>query len=93
MSAAAEQRLAEAYDLSGTDVLVAGHHGSKYATSAELLEAAQPEVAVISVGSNSYGHPSTEALRRLTAAGAAICRTDLQGTVRISWNRGDDHGL
>ena len=45
------------------------------------------------VGSNSYGHPSTEALRRLNAAGVEICRTDLQGTVRLSWNQGDDHGL
>ena len=93
MSAAAETVLAETYDLSGTDVLVAGHHGSKYSTSQALLEAAQPETAVISVGSNSYGHPSVEALRRLTAAGVTICRTDLQGTVRLSWNQGDDHGL
>lgn len=71
---------------------MAGHHGSKNATSALLLEAAEPETAVISVGSNSYGHPSIEALRRLSAAGVRICRTDLQGTVRLSWNQGDDHG-
>ena len=93
MGADTEALLAEAYDLSGTDVLVAGHHGSKTSTSALLLEAAKPELAVISVGSNSYGHPSTEALRRLNAAGVDICRTDLQGTVRLSWNQGDDHGL
>ena len=93
MDADTEALLAETYDLSGTDVLVAGHHGSKTSTSALLLEAAEPELAVISVGSNSYGHPSTEALRRLNAAGVEICRTDLQGTVRLSWNQGDDHGL
>lgn len=92
MDAAAEERLVEAYGISGTEVLVVGHHGSKYSTSSALLEAAQPEVGVISVGSNSYGHPSTEALRRLNAAGTAIFRTDLQGTVRLSWNRGNDNG-
>lgn len=92
MDAATEERLVETYGADGIDALVAGHHGSKNATSALLLEAAEPETAVISVGSNSYGHPSTEALRRLSAAGVRICRTDLQGTVRLSWNQGDDHG-
>lgn len=93
MDSATEKTLAQTYDLTGTDALVVGHHGSKYSTSMDLLDAAAPEVGVISVGSNSYGHPSTEALRRLTAAGVRICRTDLQGTVRLSWNRGDDNGL
>ena len=93
MDSATEQTLAETYDLTGTDALVVGHHGSKNATSRALLDAAAPEVGVISVGSNSYGHPSTEALRRLTMAGVRICRTDLQGTVRLSWNQGDDNGL
>lgn len=93
MDSAAEETLADTYALGGVEALVVGHHGSKYSTSAALLEAAQPRVGIISVGSNRYGHPSTEALRRLTMAGVTICRTDLQGTVRLSWNRGDDNGL
>lgn len=93
MDSAAEATLVDTYGLTDIEALVVGHHGSKYSTSQALLEAAEPEVGVISVGSNSYGHPSTEALRRLAAAGVTICRTDLQGTVRLSWNQGDDHGL
>ena len=63
---------------------MAGHHGSKYSTTEELLEAVRPEVAVISVGkSNSYGHPAPETLERLDRAGAELYRTDLQGTVVI----------
>lgn len=93
MDAATEETLVETYGISQVEALVVGHHGSKYSTSRTLLDAAAPEVGVISVGSNSYGHPNTEALRRLTAAGVRICRTDLQGTVRLSWNRGDDNGL
>ena len=93
MDSAAEAALVDTYGLTDIEALVVGHHGSKYSTSQALLEAAEPEVGVISVGSNSYGHPSTEALRRLAAAGVTICRTDLQGTVRLSWNQGDDHGL
>ena len=61
-----------------------GHHGSKNSTCAELLEAVTPEAGVISVGENNrYGHPTAEALERLTAAGADIYRTDRQGNILI----------
>ena len=84
MDQATEQTLMETYDLPDLDVLVAGHHGSKYSTSEELLEALTPERAVISVGSNSYGHPAEETLRRLARAGSELYRTDLQGSVHLS---------
>ena len=66
------------------DVLVVGHHGSRYAASEELLSAVCPETAVISCGYNTYGHPAPETLLRLSEAGCDIYRTDLQGTVTIS---------
>ena len=56
----------------------------KYATSEELLLATKPELAVISVGYNTYGHPAPETLERLAAAGCAIYRTDWSGTVTIT---------
>ncbi|MFQ9915297.1 MAG: hypothetical protein ACLRWQ_01775 [Flavonifractor plautii] len=51
-----------------SELLVAGHHGSKYATSEELLLATTPELAVISVGYNTYGHPA----RTLEAPGRHV---------------------
>ncbi len=63
------------------DVLKVGHHGSQYATSASFLATVQPDDAVISVGDNSYGHPTTETLDRLAAAGVTVWRTDEQGTI------------
>ena len=39
------------------------------------------EYAIISVGSNSYGHPTAEAIGRLEDAGAEVYRTDEQGTI------------
>ncbi len=39
------------------DVLIAGHHGSRYSTSLELLNKTTPESIIISVGDNNYGHP------------------------------------
>ena len=65
-----------------------GHHGSRYSTSFELLEAAQPEMAVISVGYNNYGHPADEALARLNLAGARVYRTDIDGSITV--RTGDD---
>ena len=63
------------------EVLKVGHHGSQYATSASFLATVQPNDAVISVGDNSYGHPTTETLDRLAAAGVTVWRTDEQGTI------------
>jgi len=38
------------------------HHGSKNNITSGLLRFSSPEVAVISVGENSYGHPNQEVL-------------------------------
>lgn len=66
------------------DVLKVGHHGSAGSSSDIFLAAVTPEYAVVSVGkSNSYGHPTEEALERLKAAGAEILRTDERGTIAL----------
>jgi competence protein ComEC len=63
-------------------LLKVGHHGSANATTAELVDSAHPEFAVISVGSgNPYGLPRIETLQRLVDAGARVYRTDLDGAV------------
>lgn len=42
------------------------HHGSKYSSNDNWLNATTPRIGVIQVGTgNSYGHPTTEALTRL----------------------------
>jgi beta-lactamase superfamily II metal-dependent hydrolase len=47
------------------EVYKVNHHGSKYCSSDAWLNATTPEVAIISVGDNDYGHPTGEALSRL----------------------------
>lgn len=81
-----EGLLLKYHELPQLDVLVAGHHGSKYSTSQALLEATQPQYAFISVGAdNSYGHPTQEVLDRLREFGCMIYRTDLNGTICYRW--------
>ena len=84
MDAKTETKLVETYDLPDIEVLLVGHHGSKYSTGTTLLESVTPEVGVISVGDNRYGHPTEEALLRLTDAGMTVYRTDMQGNILIT---------
>ena len=63
-----------------SDVLKAGHHGSKYSTSAAWLATLNPAIVAISVGArNSYGHPTPETLSRVKDEGAIVYRTDKEG--------------
>ncbi len=71
--------------LFGANVLKVGHHGSDTSTSAKLLSAVQPELAVISVGrGNSYGLPDEPVITRLERHGTRVLRTDLAGTILIA---------
>ena len=77
-----EMRLISQWQLPQAELLVAGHHGAASSTSTILLETVCPKTVAISVGAdNYYGHPSAETLERIQAAGAAVYRTDLQGTL------------
>ncbi len=60
----------------------AGHHGSKYSSGEQLLSYIRPEYAVISAGKdNTYGHPNSEALARLTTYSKEILSTINKGTL------------
>lgn len=83
MDTDAEGQLLESYRFPDIEVLIAGHHGSRYSTGTKLLEATQPEIVLISVGYNTYGHPTPEVLDRIAAIGAAVYRTDLHGEISI----------
>ena len=65
------------------EVLKVAHHGSKYSTGEGFLGRLKPELGVIMVGKNSFGHPTQEVLDRLTAGGVDYLRTDQQGEVEI----------
>ena len=87
MNQSLERALVRMEELPDVEVLVVGHHGSRYAASNKLLDAVTTEVAIISVGRNSYGHPSFETMGRLWQRGIDVYRTDELGTVRILVSR------
>jgi len=88
MNAYGERCLLRYAALPDLDMLVVGHHGSKNSTSEELLAALIPEIAVIPVGYNSYGHPANETLERLNAFSVTVFRTDEMGNVTVTGRGG-----
>jgi competence protein ComEC len=84
LSAEEERQLLLREAMPDIEVLVAGHHGAKTSTSPQLLQYCRPELLLISVGPNSYGHPTQEVLKRAERVGAKVYRTDEEGTILLT---------
>jgi competence protein ComEC len=84
LTADAESDVLAGLDLGPIDVLKVSHHGSADPGLPTLLERLRPRLAAIEVGRhNVYGHPAATTVRALLAAGAAVVRTDRDGSVRV----------
>lgn len=82
-----ENKLDAAHLIHDVEVLKLGHHGSRTATGAALLQKAKPELSLLSVGArNRFNHPSPEVVERLERSGSKILRTDKMGAI---WLRSD----
>lgn len=67
-----------------SDILKLGHHGSKYSSSTEYLQAVAPTLGLISAGvNNSYGHPNADTLARLKDLNIPWISTQQKGTVDV----------
>ncbi len=86
MESATEEALIATYALPQVDVWMVSHHGSSSSTSLALLDVIAPTYGIISVGDNSYGHPTEDVLRRLVISDVTVYRTDLQGTIHFTAN-------
>lgn len=65
------------------DYLKVPHHGSVNGLGQDWLAILKPKFSIISVGQNSYGHPSQETIDMLTASGTKVLRTDKMGDVEV----------
>ena len=80
----AEGDVLDGLDLPACAVVELPHHGSRGGLDQAQLVALAPALAVISVGPNTYGHPTVEMLELLAARGVACARTDQRGDVALS---------
>ena len=81
-SSGAEQSMIAAGLNLHADILKVGHHGSKYATTNQFLDAVQPKYAVISCSLyNQYGFPTNETLQRLADHNVTTYATYNSGTI------------
>lgn len=78
---ASEADMVKAKQTLQADVMKVGHHGAKTSSNTDFLKAVKPKYAVISVGKNSYGHPTKDVLNRFKTAKATVYRTDKQKNI------------
>ena len=77
----AEENLIQSGENLQASVLLVGHHGSDNSSSETFINKVQPKYAVIQVGKNGYGHPTSEVLDRLANHKVNIFRNDTDGTI------------
>ncbi|EAE8346563.1 MBL fold metallo-hydrolase [Listeria monocytogenes] len=82
----AENDLIKAKKTLRADVLKVSTQGSKNVTSKAFVNVVQPKYAIISVGENDYGHPTSQTVNTLTRAKAKVYRTDRNKTVVVAGN-------
>ena len=79
---------AETYLLSNnsllkSNILKVAHHGSNSSTGESFLNNVEPEIAIISVGKNNFGHPHPDVIKRLEEKCQKVLRTDFNGTILV----------
>jgi competence protein ComEC len=86
IEAGAERRLVVRYgDALASSVVVVPHHGSRSSSTPALVQAADAETAIFTVGYlNAFRHPHPTVWERWAAAGARNWRTDSQGAIHIT---------
>jgi competence protein ComEC len=68
------------------DIMVVPHHGSA-STDARWLKNVAGEMAIVSYGSNTYGHPDPEIIATLVEAGSEVLETFIEGDITISLSK------
>jgi len=91
MGTEGEAQVMKAYEdhpeILSSDILKIGHHGSRYSTSDEFLEAVVPKIAVFQVGKNNFGHPHPTIIEKCQKKDIIIFRNDLNGAIILKYRK------
>ena len=68
------------------DIVIVPHHGSA-STDPRWLANVVGEIAIVSYGINTYGHPNPEIMATLSEAGAEIRETFVEGDITVSLSK------
>ena len=84
-----ERVIAQRFSHIQTDILKVAHHGSRFSTSDEFLDAARPQTAIAGVGRhNVFGHPHPTVVDRLAERGIEFYSTHTHGAITINLRTG-----
>ncbi|EOC99285.1 DNA internalization-related competence protein ComEC/Rec2 [Caldisalinibacter kiritimatiensis] len=78
-----ENKLANMNKECDVDIIKVPHHGSSTSSTEEFIKYFEPEVGVISVGNNNFGHPDNQVIKRYEENNVKIYRTDVQGLITV----------
>lgn len=80
-----EDQIIEDFNDLSSEVFLLGHHGSRYSTGRNWLEALNPEIAIYqAVEENTYNHPHEEVVNRLNDGNIDLYGTAEHGTITIT---------
>jgi competence protein ComEC len=65
------------------DILKVPHHGSRHSSTADFIKAVNPDIAIIQVGKNNFGHPNPAVVENYLKQDIMLFRTDQDGAVLI----------
>lgn len=80
-----EQKIMNLYrenkSILNADILKIAHHGSRYSTGDDFLDAVNPNIAVFQVGKNYFGHPHPAIIDKCLKKDIIIYRNDQDGAI------------
>ena len=80
-------------DIIGEDIksqiIKVAHHGSEDSLNKNFLSRVSSEYSIISVGENTYGHPSLRVIRELERLGSKVFTTKASSDVMFQFDEKD----
>jgi competence protein ComEC len=80
----AEAEALEPLGLGPCAIVELPHHGSNGGLDDRLLGELEPRLALVSVGPNTFGHPTASMLTLMADHGVPLLRTDRNGDVTLT---------